>query len=515
MRLAFRPFYYFICAFLFTASLFGCAGPMTLESLHALNPAAYAGRICAAPKALPPDTRFLAYQIATNTLMGDQDRERLEAFVKVADSIHEVSADAPRSSAATLPRSVGLSCADRGGLPSPAEVEADKARLAMPAELRATLTAILAQSCAANTRPDPRYAGQTHRDQLLPLEYKLVIAVLKWTAENPPSPAQAPAGPQARQILPLPPLVVQKPVVEETTTPTVEHPVAQFSGGLAAGAAAGVVPLGSSTVEVGIQLRLLPNGTYWARVGRACGEIGAGVGQIALGCAGMSAGAGMTSTGSGAVVGVPVIAESFAIAVNGCVTAANGVRNAGQLFREGAPPEAEPPPSHVKLLQPKAKPTTQAPSATTTTTRVKDASGQTVVTIKKSSNGTTTTTRVKPPPAGALAKPVAKGAKRGPKTDSEAPHNAAVSKEAEKLKAEGNVVVAGGRTKPERLVKTEGGKKSGRRPDIIYKTPDGARRGRNVGRTNADGTPVKREAEALDDLNKHSDTPTDFVPYDR
>lgn len=51
--------------------------------------------------------------------------------------------------------------------------------------------------------------------------------------------------------------------------------------------------------------------------------------------------------------------------------------------------------------------------------------------------------------------------------------------------------------------------------DIIYKKPGEPRRGRNVGRTNADGTPVKREAEALDDLNKHSDTPTDFVPYDR
>ncbi|MBK9259284.1 MAG: hypothetical protein IPM54_05555 [Polyangiaceae bacterium] len=307
---------------------------------------------------------------------------------------------------------------------------------------------------------------------------------------------------------------MQKPVVEETTTPTVEHPVAQFSGGLAAGAVAGVVPLGSTTVEVGIQLRLLPNGTYWARVGRACGEIGAGVGQIALGCAGMSAGAGMTSTGGGAVVGVPVIAESFAIAVNGCATLANGVRNAGQLFREGAPPEAEPPPSQVKL-QPKAKPATQAPSATTTTTRVKDASGRTVVTVKKSSNGTTTTTRTKPPPAGAQTKPVAKGAMRGPKTDPEAPHNAAVRKEAAKLKAEGNEIIAGGRQQREQLVPTVGGKKSGRRPDIIYKTPDGARRGRNVGKTNADGTPIRREVDALDDLNKHSDTPTDFVPYDR
>ncbi|MBK9263682.1 MAG: hypothetical protein IPM54_28250 [Polyangiaceae bacterium] len=400
MRLALRLFCRFVCGLLLAAMLLGCAGSMTLESLHALNPAAYAGRICAAPKALPPDTRFLAYQVATNTLIGDQDRERLEAFAKVADSIHEVSADAPRSSASTLPRSVGLSCVDRGGLPSPAEVEAEKARLAMPAELRATLTAILAQSCAEKARPDPRYVGQTHRDNLLPLEYKLVIAVLKWAVENPPTPEQAPAAPQARQILPLPPLVVQKPVAQDEAL-SLEDPAVQFGGGLAAGAAAGAVPLGATTVEVGIQLRLLPNGTYWARVGRACGEIGVGVGQIALGCAGMGAGAGMTSTGGGAVVGVPVIAESFAIAINGCATAANGVRNAGELFREGAPPEAAPPPSQVKLLEPKPKPATQAPSATTTTTRVKDASGRTAVTIKKSSNGTVTTTRTKPKASGA------------------------------------------------------------------------------------------------------------------
>jgi hypothetical protein len=33
--------------------------------------------------------------------------------------------------------------------------------------------------------------------------------------------------------------------------------------------------------------------------------------------------------------------------------------------------------------------------------------------------------------------------------------------------------------------------------------------------THQDLTPVKREQEALEDLNKHGDVPTDFVPYDR
>jgi hypothetical protein len=83
------------------------------------------------------------------------------------------------------------------------------------------------------------------------------------------------------------------------------------------------------------------------------------------------------------------------------------------------------------------------------------------------------------------------------------------------LVAEGNKILNGGGREKERLVPTQGGKKQGRRPDVIYETPSGAERGRNVGRTNADGTPVKREAEALDDLNKHGKVPTDFVPYDR
>jgi hypothetical protein len=50
---------------------------------------------------------------------------------------------------------------------------------------------------------------------------------------------------------------------------------------------------------------------------------------------------------------------------------------------------------------------------------------------------------------------------------------------------------------------------------LIRSKSNETRCGRNVGKTKADGAPVKREQEALDDLNNHSDTPTNFVPYDR
>ncbi|MBI1176387.1 hypothetical protein GC207_02995 [bacterium] len=106
------------------------------------------------------------------------------------------------------------------------------------------------------------------------------------------------------------------------------------------------------------------------------------------------------------------------------------------------------------------------------------------------------------------------GAKRGPKVDPTAPHNATIRAEAEKLRNEGNAINAGGGGK-EKLIPTPGGIKEGRRPDILYKTPEGEVRARNVGKTRADGTPVKREVDALKDLNGPGGVPTDFKPYDR
>jgi hypothetical protein len=104
-------------------------------------------------------------------------------------------------------------------------------------------------------------------------------------------------------------------------------------------------------------------------------------------------------------------------------------------------------------------------------------------------------------------------AKRGPKTDENAPHNKTIRAQAEKLVSEGNEVVAGGRVLKERAVPTPGGDKQSRRPDIIYRTPSGEEKGRNVGKTYKDGSPVKREQSALKDLNGPGKLPTDFVGY--
>ncbi len=106
------------------------------------------------------------------------------------------------------------------------------------------------------------------------------------------------------------------------------------------------------------------------------------------------------------------------------------------------------------------------------------------------------------------------GAKRGPKTDINAPHNAKIRSEAQKLIGEGNELMAGGGGK-EQLIRTPGGKKSGRRPDILYRTPNGEIRGRNIGKTYTDGSPIKRELDALNDLINFGKIFMDFIPYDR
>ncbi len=106
--------------------------------------------------------------------------------------------------------------------------------------------------------------------------------------------------------------------------------------------------------------------------------------------------------------------------------------------------------------------------------------------------------------------------KRGPvPRDQGGPHNEKILSEAEKLKAQGNEILSGGGGK-ERVIPTPGGKKSSRRPDIEYRTPQGQRRGRNIGKTKADGTPVQRELDAIDDLQGPGGLPMDpMVPYDR
>jgi hypothetical protein len=139
---------------------------------------------------------------------------------------------------------------------------------------------------------------------------------------------------------------------------------------------------------------------------------------------------------------------------------------------------------------------------------------------KSSGKGTTVRTRKSPfskPREPRVKKDGTPRQKTGPKTEDTAPHNKKVIDERNRLEAEGNTIVNGGR-KPgnkEEVVKIEGGIKKTRRPDITYETPGGKQRGVNVGKTNADGTPTPREQDALDDLNNHSERPTDYVPYDR
>jgi hypothetical protein len=107
------------------------------------------------------------------------------------------------------------------------------------------------------------------------------------------------------------------------------------------------------------------------------------------------------------------------------------------------------------------------------------------------------------------------GAKRGPKTDPNAPHNKKVREEGDKIVEEGGTIIAGGGREPEKLIKTPGGTKEGRRPDIIYEPGSGGPpRGRNIGRQRKDRTPIKREGEAIDDLKGPGKLPMDpFVPY--
>ncbi|QQP11174.1 hypothetical protein FJQ98_18350 [Lysinibacillus agricola] len=109
-------------------------------------------------------------------------------------------------------------------------------------------------------------------------------------------------------------------------------------------------------------------------------------------------------------------------------------------------------------------------------------------------------------------------AKRGPKTDGKGPHNEMIKAWGDEVEANGGTVLNGGGRRQETLIETPGGNKQGRRPDIIYRDADGNKKWGNVGKTKKDGSPIKREQQALDDLNnvrgKHNVAdPVEFRSY--
>lgn len=78
-------------------------------------------------------------------------------------------------------------------------------------------------------------------------------------------------------------------------------------------------------------------------------------------------------------------------------------------------------------------------------------------------------------------------------------------------------VIAGGQADDylkEAVIPTPGGLKGSRRPDILVQRENGSIYGINVGKQSMrTGAPIKREAEAINDLEEFGDLEMHFVPY--
>ena len=104
--------------------------------------------------------------------------------------------------------------------------------------------------------------------------------------------------------------------------------------------------------------------------------------------------------------------------------------------------------------------------------------------------------------------------KTGPKPKGTGPHNLKIEEIASKVN-DGEIIAGGGRGyPPEAKIPTPGGVKSHRRPDILVKKADQSLYGINVGKTTAKGAPIKREVQALYDL-EDAGLPMWFVSYDK
>ncbi|HLL64281.1 MAG TPA: putative Ig domain-containing protein [Micromonosporaceae bacterium] len=107
----------------------------------------------------------------------------------------------------------------------------------------------------------------------------------------------------------------------------------------------------------------------------------------------------------------------------------------------------------------------------------------------------------------------------GPKLFGIGAHNRKVREVADSV--EDGIVVGGGQRRSstgevlrEAVFQTPKGSKSSRRPDILVNRPDGTQYGINVGKQyQRTGAPVKRESEAINDLEEFANLEMHFVPY--
>jgi hypothetical protein len=104
------------------------------------------------------------------------------------------------------------------------------------------------------------------------------------------------------------------------------------------------------------------------------------------------------------------------------------------------------------------------------------------------------------------------GLKRGPKPFGTGPHNLRIGEVADSV-TDGRIIAGGQTGLPERFIPTPNGLLSGRRADVLVERADGSLYGINVGRVSSrTGAPIKREAEALNDL-EGAGIEMHFVPY--
>jgi RHS repeat-associated protein len=93
-------------------------------------------------------------------------------------------------------------------------------------------------------------------------------------------------------------------------------------------------------------------------------------------------------------------------------------------------------------------------------------------------------------------------------------HQQRIADRIDELTAQGHTHTHGG-SLPEEIVKTPGGHKEYRRPDITTTDPSGKTNRENVGRTTKCGDPVARETRALDDIEAARGERPGYTGYDR
>ena len=299
-------------------SLWGCATPITWQTIRAHNPGAERIDTCIRPPPFAGRGEFYTYNETTHDMVSDEDAEAFWEAARTAGTMYRYDPNAPSDPGPRLPWPYHRMTCDEVSSGDVPPLPKGMKEIVISHEMREAMVRALTapglrtRAAVDNAyKPSPELVGQVLLAPPQPEDYTTAIQELGQMLRD-----------AARDKLPK--VKRQGAGPSDADISIIDTKTGQIVGGLGAGFAIGSVPGGTFIAQGVMASGDKPTREFMLAEG--FGEMASGGVQFGVGTGMAAGGGGLSLTGGGALVGVPTCTAGIALAANGTVTFINGGR---------------------------------------------------------------------------------------------------------------------------------------------------------------------------------------------